>query len=240
MRYGLLNDLRPLDKAEYPLMIQRFIALAYPKGRALSKVLPYPRLDISEESRQQALENHQLVVSDDRKILALCPGAEFGESKRWPSDKFAKLAGKRIDQGWRVWLFGSANDNAVVSDIVSRLSEGQQAHCSNLAGKTSLAEAVDLLSLADAVISNDSGLMHIAAALNRPLVVPYGSTSPDFTPPLSDKVKVERLGLDCSPCFERECPLKHGDCMKKLRCEQIDTALSDLLQEQSSEKGIIK
>ncbi|MBV1921439.1 MAG: lipopolysaccharide heptosyltransferase II [Pseudomonadales bacterium] len=240
MRYGLLNDLRPLDKTEYPLMIQRFIALAYPKGRALSKVLPYPRLDISEESRQQALENHQLVVSDDRKILALCPGAEFGESKRWPSDKFAKLAGKRIDQGWRVWLFGSANDNAVVSDIVSRLSEGQQAHCSNLAGKTSLAEAVDLLSLADAVISNDSGLMHIAAALNRPLVVPYGSTSPDFTPPLSDKVKVERLGLDCSPCFERECPLKHGDCMKKLRCEQIDTALGDLLQEQPSEKGIIE
>lgn len=232
MRYVLLNDLRPLDKAEYPLMIQRFVALAYPKGRALPKVLPYPRLEINQETRQQALMKYQLTVGDDRKILALCPGAEFGESKRWPAEKFAKLAGKRIDQGWRVWLFGSENDKAVVNDIVSRLSEAQQEHSINLAGRTSLADAVDLLSLADAVISNDSGLMHIAAALNRPLVVPYGSTSPDFTPPLSDKVKIERLGLACSPCFERECPLKHGDCMKKLRCEQIDNALGMLLQEQ--------
>jgi len=237
MRYVFLNDLRPLDKKAYQLMIQRFVALAHPKGKGLPKSLPYPSLEISEESRQQAVEKYQLLIGGEgnrteRKILALCPGAEFGESKRWPAEKFAKLAGKRIDQNWQVWLFGSANDESVVTDIISRLTEGQQAQCFNLAGKTSLAEAVDLLSLADAVISNDSGLMHIAAALSRPLVVPYGSTSPDFTPPLSDAVKVERLDLDCSPCFERECPLKHGDCMKKLRCEQIDSALSELLQEQ--------
>ncbi|OUS24041.1 lipopolysaccharide heptosyltransferase II [Gammaproteobacteria bacterium 45_16_T64] len=235
MRYILLNDLRPLNKEEYPLMIQRFVALAYPEGRALPQALPYPSLDIDIATRQQAITKYQLPVQSERKVLALCPGAEFGESKRWPSDKFAKLAGKRIDQGWQVWLFGSANDEAVVGDILERLSEGQQAHCFNLAGKTSLAEAVDLLSLADAVVSNDSGLMHIAAALDRPLVVPYGSTSPDFTPPLSDKVKVERIDLECSPCFERQCPLGHGDCMKKLRCEQIDTALGVLLHEQANQ-----
>ena len=193
-------------------------------------------LKIDQNNLSQAIKTYQLPVDSDRKILALCPGAEFGESKRWPTEKFAKLAGKRIDQGWQVWLFGSENDRAVVSDIVGRLSEGQQAHCYELAGKTSLADAVDLLSLADAVISNDSGLMHIAAALNRPLVVPYGSTSPEFTPPLSDKVKIERLDLECSPCFERECPLQHGNCMKNLRCEQIDTALGELLQEQHQKK----
>lgn len=229
MRYLLLNDIRALDKQHYPLMIERFIALAYPKDAVLPSPLPHPALNINPETRDQALEKFQL-SQRSRPVLALCPGAEFGESKRWPQDKYAKLAARRIDKGWSVWLFGSANDQPVAEAIMAELNEAQLENCVSLVGKTNLAEAVDLMSVADAVVTNDSGLMHIAAALNKPLVVVYGSTSPEFTPPLSDAVQIERLDLPCSPCFERECPLKHNDCMKKLSCEQVDTALTALVK----------
>jgi len=229
MRYLLLNDVRKLDKTAYPLMIERFVALAFPKGSQLPSPLPHPSLCVDPAERSQALEKYQLDTTH-RRVLALCPGAEFGDSKRWPSEYFAEVAAKRIDQGWQIWVYGSANDRPVGDSISARLTPVQQEACVNLAGQTSLAEAVDLLSVADAVISNDSGLMHIAAALGRPLVVPYGSTSPDFTPPLSDKVKIEQVNLECSPCFKRECPLQHHNCMKQLTSARIDDALTDLLE----------
>lgn len=114
-------------------------------------------------------------------MLALCPGAEFGEAKRWPAEHYATVADAMIRQGWQVWLFGSKNDHPVGEQIRDRLIPGLREESSNLAGETSLAEAIDLMSCAHAVVSNDSGLMHVAAALNRPLVAVYGSTSPGFT-----------------------------------------------------------
>lgn len=220
MRYGLLNDLRKLDKAKYPLMIERFIALAHPKNSPLPSPLPVPKLEISSASRNSALGKFKL-DTDTRPVLALCPGAEFGESKRWPADHYGEVARQKIGEGWQVWIFGSANDREVANTIVCGLSEEDKKHCYQLAGETSLAEAVDLLSCAKLAITNDSGLMHIAAALSVPLIAVYGSTSPDFTPPLGEHSQVIKSELDCAPCFERECPLGHGNCMKGISSETV-------------------
>jgi len=229
MRYIVLNDIRALDKQKYPLMIERFAALAYEKNAALPSSLLLPALQIDPAQRQQAVTKFNL--SSPRKILALAPGAEFGEAKRWPEAHYAEAARSLMAQGWDTWIFGSKNDVAVANAIRETLPVELQSRCHVLAGQTSLAEAIDLLSMADLVICNDSGLMHIAAALGRPLVAVYGSTSPGFTPPLSQHVKIVRLGLDCSPCFERVCPLGHTDCLKKLDPEKVLNAIDELNKE---------
>lgn len=232
MRYGLLNDMRVLDEAAYPLMVQRFVALALPRGTPLPEPLPIPQLAAHSTRVAELLGKFHL--SRFQPVLALCPGAEFGAAKRWPVAHYAAVARDRINAGWHVWLLGSANDRGVCDDIVASLSGEQQARCSNLAGKTELADAIDLLSVADAVISNDSGLMHIAAALRRPLVAIYGSTSPDFTPPLSKAVAIESIPVECGPCFQRECPLGHLKCLRDLAPLQVLESLNHLLSQQKA------
>ncbi|WP_323148687.1 lipopolysaccharide heptosyltransferase II [Pseudomonas oryzihabitans] len=227
MRFGLLNDIRTLDKARYPLMIERFMALAYPPGAELPKPYPEPRLVIDPASRDAALERFGLTL--DRPVLALCPGAEFGEAKRWPAEHYAAVADARLRQGWQVWLFGSQKDAPGGEEIREWVTPGFEEDVYNLAGRTSLAEAIDLLSCASAVISNDSGLMHVAAALDRPLVAVYGSTSPGFTPPLASQVEVVRLGLECSPCFDRTCRFGHYDCLRLLQPSLVQEALGRLV-----------
>lgn len=226
MRYGLLNDIRTLDKQRYPLMIERFMALAYEPDAVLPTPYPRPRLQIDPVSRETALAKFGLSL--EHPLLALCPGAEFGEAKRWPAEHYAQVAEQRIRQGWQVWLFGSKSDQPGGDEIRNRLIPGLREECVNLAGKTSMAEAIDLLSSASAVVSNDSGLMHVAAALNRPLVAVYGSTSPQFTPPLADQVDIVRLGLDCSPCFERTCRFGHYNCLRELKPQPVLEALDRL------------
>lgn len=227
MRYGLLNDVRTLDKDRYPLMIERFMALAYPPGSELPRPYPRPALRIDPASRDAALASFGLVL--DRPVLALCPGAEFGESKRWPSEHYARVAEHRIREGWQVWLFGSKKDHPVGEDIRSRLIPGLREEVVNLCGETSLAQAIDLLSCAASVVSNDSGLMHVAAALNRPLVAVYGSTSPQFTPPLAEQVEIVRLGIECSPCFDRTCRFGHYNCLVQLEPRVAVDALDRLV-----------
>lgn len=227
MRFGLLNDIRTLDKARYPLMIERFMALAYAPGAELPKPYPKPRLAIDPASRDAALERFGLSL--DRPVLALCPGAEFGEAKRWPAEHYAAVADARLRQGWQVWLFGSQKDAPGGEEIREWVTPGFEEDVYNLAGRTSLAEAIDLLSCAGAVISNDSGLMHVAAALDRPLVAVYGSTSPGFTPPLASQVEVVRLGLECSPCFDRTCRFGHYDCLRLLQPSLVQEALGRLV-----------
>ena len=146
-------------------------------------------------------------------MAVLCPGAEYGPAKRWPAAYFAELARELRHLGHEVWAVGSPKD-APVGEEIATLSGGA---CRNLCGATSLSDAVDLIAGAALVVTNDSGLMHVAAALNRPTLAIYGSSSPGFTPPLSDRAQVIRLDLPCSPCFQRECPLGHFDCMMKLK-----------------------
>ncbi len=229
MRYGLLNDVRKLDKDRYPLMIERFMALAYPAGAELPQPYPRPSLQIDPATRDAALGHFGLSL--DRPVLALCPGAEFGEAKRWPSEHYAKVAEAKIREGWQVWLFGSKKDHPVGEDIRSRLIPGLREEAVNLSGETSLAQAIDLLSCAASVVSNDSGLMHVAAALNRPLVAVYGSTSPQFTPPLAEQVEIIRLGIECSPCFERTCRFGHYNCLVQLEPRVAIEALQRLAVE---------
>jgi heptosyltransferase-2 len=220
----LLTDARTLDKEKLPLMIQRFAALGLPKDAPLPAILPRPCLAISQQTLSQSL-NKQQIQRSSAPLLVLAPGAEFGPSKRWPAAYFAEVAKMKLAQGWDVWMFGSANDASIGLEIQQQVEN----RITNFIGKTNLAEAVDLISLATVVVSNDSGLMHIAAALNRPLVAIYGSTSPKFTPPLGDKVKILELNLSCSPCFKRDCPLQHWRCMLDLKPQQVLSALDELL-----------
>lgn len=213
-RYGLLNDVRVLDKQRYPLMVERYLALANQKEASLP--LLRPSLVAQHENTQKALIKYGL--SQEKPILVLCPGAEFGPSKRWPEEHYAAFANRYIAKGWQVWIFGSAKDTEVAKKIQAQTE--QQAI--DLTGRTSLGDAIDLMSLAKLVLTNDSGLMHIAAALNIPLVAVYGSTSPGFTPPLSEKVQIVQEKIACSPCFKRTCPLKHHQCMQRL---SVATAL---------------
>lgn len=241
MRYGLLNDIRLLHKKTYPLMVQRFVALAYAANTQLDKVLPRPALSIDQAGIAAVLAKFK--INQQQSLLALCPGAEFGPAKRWPDQHFAKVAATFAARGWQVGLFGSAKDEKVASDIIAQLPEALQPHCINLAGQTELAEAVDIMSQAAAVVSNDSGLMHIAAALNRPMVVVYGSTSPAFTPPLNDNVVIEQLLVDCGPCFKRECPLPEKQqpmkCLIDLKPEKIIAALDQLKMDRTNSNANI-
>ncbi|TSA50937.1 MAG: lipopolysaccharide heptosyltransferase II, partial [Nitrosomonadales bacterium] len=219
-RYGLLNDARPLDKQAVPRLVDRYCALASEKHVSLHA--PQPRLTVNSENQRTCLARFGLAL--DRPVLALCPGAEFGAAKRWPERHYAEIARARLAAGWQVWLLGSARDGDV-AEAVNRLAGGQ---CVNLAGRTSLGDVVDLMACASVVVTNDSGLMHLAAAVDVPVLAVYGSTDPGYTPPLSGKARVLSLKLDCSPCFKRECPLGHLNCLNKLEPKQVLSALNTM------------
>ncbi|MEX2130170.1 MAG: lipopolysaccharide heptosyltransferase II [Pseudohongiellaceae bacterium] len=227
LRNLLLNDCRKLDESKLPLMVQRFVALARPVDAPATVEFPWPRLslDAAEAERTRA----KFDLPGGSKILVICPGAEFGQAKQWPASHFAALSEKAIAEQWCVWIIGSANDKGVAVEIARGLSDTAKKHCLNLAGQTTLKQAINLISRATAVVSNDSGLMHIAAALDKPVVALYGSTSPDFTPPLADKVKLLFTDIDCRPCFQRQCPLGHLRCLTELAVDRVYRELQDLL-----------
>jgi heptosyltransferase-2 len=216
-RYILLNDRHTLDEAAMPRLVDRYAALAGP----LTGPTPNPRLTSARE--QQRAARVALGLPLDVAPIIFCPGAEYGPAKRWPTRHFAALAQKVSRGGTPVWSIGSGKDAEAGAEI-EQLSEGA---AQNLCGRTNLEQAIDLIAGARAVVSNDSGLMHVAAALNRPLAALYGSSSPAYTPPLSLHAKIVSLNLECSPCFKRECPLGHLNCLNQLQPEQVRAALDD-------------
>ncbi|MDB6097077.1 MAG: rfaF [Francisellaceae bacterium] len=223
MRYGLINNLRVLNKKKYPLMVQRFVSLAYPKNMPLANHIAPPELQVNETEVLNTLNKFAQSYTP-KPILILCPGAEYGPSKQWPGRYFAEVANIYLNKGWKVWILGSLKDKSIAHQIHLLCKEQTM----NFSGLTTLNEAIDLLSLGALVIANDSGLMHIAAALKRPTVALYGSTDPGFAPPLSDKAKILWLGLKCSPCAQRICPLKHHNCMQQLSPTKVLKALEEL------------
>ena len=223
LRYGLLNDIRPLDKALLPKTVDRFVALGLDPGQPNPPVLPEPALVASRENALAALSRlgH---AAPQSPVLALCPGAEYGPAKRWPAEYFAETAQWALDQGWQVWLFGSGKD----VDVTQQINRLTGHRCLDLGGKTALGEAIDLMALARAVVTNDSGLMHVAAALGLPQLSLFGSSDPHHTPPMSTKADILYLGISCSPCFQRECPLGHFKCMRDMKPEMAIQRLEAL------------
>ena len=194
MRYGLLNDLRVLDKQAFPLMVERYVALAYPKqnihsAKDIPQPILWPKLNVLTDEVEQTLSTFN--ITSEEPLIGFCPGAEFGPAKRWPDYHYAALADKIVKQHAKIIIFGSGKDKIVGEQIIAKMNHGE--HCINLAGQTELGQAINLIAACKAVVTNDSGLMHVAAALDKPLVALYGPSSPDFTPPLSNKAEVIRL-----------------------------------------------
>lgn len=223
-RFVLLNDRRKLDKSILNQTVKRFFALGLDKqdyqqalnqqGNHLDK-LPDPALDVDTDNQQVLIE--KFGFDRNKPGVALMPGAEYGPAKQWPLDSFRQLAEQLAEQGFQIWILGSPKEAEAGETIAA--SGDPDIH--NLCGKTTLSDAVDLLALAAQAVSNDSGLMHVAAAAGTFVHGIYGSSSAEFTPPLTDKKQIHSLNLDCSPCFKRHCPLEHTDCLNKLTVSSV-------------------
>lgn len=212
-RQWLLNRVHEPPATESPVpMVEHYARLAFEPGQPLPVGLPDPVL--RRDAAREAAVLAKIGFDADEPLIALCPGAEYGPAKRWPARHFASLAAM-IASEWPeacIVLLGSAKDRPLATEIAALSGQSLR----NLCGETSLSEAMALLSQAIGVVSNDSGLMHVTAAFTRPQVAIFGSSNPRHTPPRSPLARVEWLKLECSPCFKRECPLKHMNCLNQI------------------------
>lgn len=227
-RFGYSGELRSLilnrvlpkpSKQNKPPMIQWYGAL----GGFGAQQLADPALQVNSLYLVETLKEFGLTSG----YLALAPGAEYGPAKRWPAGHFAQVAQSFLNQHPEqfVVLHGGPKDVDFSRQIVQALPESLRSRVKVLAGKTRLDQAIVLMAGASALVTNDSGLMHVGAALNVKVHAVFGSSSPEHTPPLNPTAKVYYLGLECSPCFERECPLGHTDCLVQLKPEIVSTGL---------------
>ena len=229
-RYGLINVMHHDDVPPRP-MVPFYAALALapvaPLPQAQRSAVPRPRLVAGAEQIAAACAKAGLDAG--RPLVAFAPGAEFGTAKRWPPGHFGALArailAARPDA--QVALLGSPKDRETCDEVLQ--AAGAASAVFNLAGAASLAEAVALIAHAGAVVSNDSGLLHVASALNRPVIAIYGPTDPGHAPPFADVAASISLRLECAPCKQRECPLGHHDCMQKIAPQQVWQTLQPML-----------
>ena len=217
MRYVLLNDVRELDTSVLTETVQRYVALAYDESEYTSSPpeIPYPELLADKRNTGRLVEALGLDMS--KPVIGFLPGAEYGPAKQWPSEYFAKLADYLGERGYQVWIFGSAKEVGL-GDEIAKLSKGD---IYNLCGRTELTDVVDLLVCVEQVVSNDSGLMHVAAAMDVKVNAIYGSSTPEYTPPLTDMANIYYKQLSCSPCFSRTCKYGHYDCLHKILPEDV-------------------
>jgi len=224
-RFILLNDIRPMDKQRLSTTQKRYAALGMPKNATLPAEIPAPRLAIEADNARQLRKKWLPESNDTASIVALMPGAEYGPAKQWPLAHFRELARSLCETGHQIMILGSEKERRLGDAIAMGLGPRVR----NLCGQTELVDAVDLLSLAAAAVSNDSGLMHVAAAVNTPVVAIYGSSSPNFTPPLAANARVFYRGLGCSPCFKRTCPLGHTRCLYEILPAEVANVVNSLL-----------
>jgi len=217
-RRWLLTDARTLDRGRLDQTVKRMLALGLPPDAPLPDP-PAPSLRTDAAHRAALLGRFGLGRAP---AVALLPGAAYGPAKQWPIAYFAELARLLAGRGEEVWVLGSGAERALGAQISA--AAGDMAH--NLCGDTGLGDVVDLLAAARAAVTNDSGLMHVAAAAGTYVVAIYGSSSPAFTPPLTARRTIHSLGLSCSPCFERECPLGHLRCLRDISVRDVLASLS--------------
>lgn len=211
-RYLLVNRIHDAGEAAGGPMVEFYARLAFEPGGPVAATVPDPAL--AREPGRERAARLRIGLSPGDPLIVLCPGAEYGPAKRWPARHFAALASLAAAE-WpeaTIALIGSVKERALATEIAAL--SGQEVR--NLCGETSLAEAIALIATAQGVVSNDSGLMHVAAAFGRPQVAVFGSSDPRHTPPRSPRARVEWLHLECSPCFERSCPLGHTDCLNRI------------------------
>lgn len=215
-RYILINDERLFDHNMLDQTVKRYVALGLEPGEALPEI-PNPVLRVSVANQDALLD--KLDIRGERPVIAMMPGAEYGPAKCWPIEYFATLASLLATDGYDVWVLGAAGDADAGEQIAA------QTTAVNLCGKTSLADVIDLLGLATQAVSNDSGLLHIAAAAGTHVHGIYGSSTPDFTPPLTARRDIHYLDIECSPCFERHCPLLHLRCLRDIQPATVHDAI---------------
>ena len=217
-RPWLLNRRLP-NPLGRPPMVAFYSALA----GEVSESTEHPVLQFDEATLRQATE---AVGVEPRAYWVFAPGAEYGPAKCWPAERYAELARALFAaHGQVVVLLGSGKEAALCEEI----SAAAPGACRVLAGKTSLIDAMALIAASRGVVSNDSGLMHVAAAFGVPQVAVFGSTSPEHTPPLNARAEViwlkEELQLDCMPCFERTCRFGHTRCLTEVSAVRVQLAL---------------
>jgi heptosyltransferase-2 len=221
MRYGLLNDIRVLDKSVLQQTVQRYAAHAYDEKTDsppdIPPKIPRPQLEVDQSNLSALLSGFELKL--EKPVVCMMPGAEYGPAKQWPVEYYAELACMLEEKGYQVWVLGSAKEDELGNRIINNAGEA----VINLCGKTSLVDVIDLLSCAEQVVTNDSGLMHVAAAVGVKLNVIYGSSTPAYTPPLAEdeNLNIFYLNLECSPCFKRKCPLGHTNCLRKIKAVDV-------------------
>jgi heptosyltransferase-2 len=231
MRYGLINvALENPSKVNRPPMVEHYLALSQALKEQKESLLSTsrPTLNVSALAKQAVEKKLASASINPNSIFVFCPGAEYGPTKRWPADHFAKLARGLIEQNAnaQIMLLGSKSDQNIAQNIQKQADLQLNVH--NWCGSTSLDEAIALIGMARAVVSNDSGLMHIAAALKTPQAAIFGSSDPAHTPPLSERAQVIWLNLPCSPCHKKECPLGHLRCLNDILPEQVLATLNTL------------
>lgn len=218
MRFHVINDMHEFDEQKLDQTVKRFLALGVARNESLPDV-PMPELKVSPERQHAVIDRLQL--SRQRPVVAMMPGAEYGPAKCWPLEYFTALAEMLSEEGYAVWVLGSDRDSAAGEAIAAG------GYAVNLCGRTELEDVIDLLGLCEQAVSNDSGLMHIAAAVGTRVVALYGSTSPGFTPPLTQNAVLHYLNVECSPCFQRVCPLGHFRCMREILPQAVLASIRD-------------
>ena len=229
-RWGLINDLRSRPSTKEDPMAARFVQLGLAANAPAVSTYPHPRLTSRPDNVQKVFQRIGKSIAS-APAIAICPGAEFGPAKRWPEHHFAAVADHFLTQGWQVWLLGGERDRTVAQTIIENCHK--PAHCVDLTGRTHIEEAIDLLAHARAAVSNDSGLMHVAAATGTPVVGIFGASSEHHTPPLGPAAATVSQPLACRPCFARQCPLGHKQCLETLEPDRVIGSLSALLENPS-------
>ena len=221
-RYFVINNIRQAVTTKRTA-VKLLVSLGVSNDSDLPTPMPRPKLSLSQKHLEKTL--NKLKIDTPRKpILTICPGAAFGKAKRWPTSHFAQIAKKKKNDGWEVWILGGP-DEVVAAQEIQILSNNI---CTDFTGKTDLSDAIALLSLSTVTVANDSGLMHIAASLDKAVVAIYGPTSPEFAPPLTNKTRSLSLNLACSPCRKPKCKLQHMKCLNDLHPTLVLQAIEEL------------